>query len=145
MFFYFIKMTHLSLYEEMFHCYWIKDSRHRSIASSIHCQMTCPYVSEYSYKRNNKLVGHFSPTVKVHENFMMQLIPWGIIFPVSVQHYGSIIVIWSPNTSSSNGYLPFGLLENKKYIAFFWYPKDMPIGFWVYVRIYCALMCCIVQ
>ncbi|RYR06673.1 hypothetical protein Ahy_B05g073978 isoform B [Arachis hypogaea] len=28
---------------EMFHFYWIKDSRHRCTASFTHCQMTCPY------------------------------------------------------------------------------------------------------
>ncbi|RYR06674.1 hypothetical protein Ahy_B05g073978 isoform E [Arachis hypogaea] len=31
------------LSEEMFHFYWIKDSRHRCTASFTHCQMTCPY------------------------------------------------------------------------------------------------------
>ncbi|KAL1373301.1 uncharacterized protein [Arachis hypogaea] len=36
-------LTIIKFLSEMFHFYWIKDSRHKRTASFTHCQMTCPY------------------------------------------------------------------------------------------------------
>ncbi|XLR52567.1 hypothetical protein S83_003239, partial [Arachis hypogaea] len=38
-------LTIIKFLSEMFHFYWIKDSRHKRTASFTHCQMTCPYVA----------------------------------------------------------------------------------------------------
>ncbi|XLR53874.1 hypothetical protein S83_004546, partial [Arachis hypogaea] len=36
-------LTIIKFLSEMFHFYWIKDSRHRHTTSFTYCQMTCPY------------------------------------------------------------------------------------------------------